>query len=202
MLKLYFSPGACSLAPHIALIEASLPFDTESVNLKTHEAQSGDYLHINPKGYVPALKCQNGEILTEASVILQYIADQVPGKNLIPKQGSFERYHCQEWLNFVATEIHKGVSPLWKPDAPEEMKIATREKVFKRFQFLEDSLSDRTFLMGDHYTVADTYLFTILNWSKPLKIDLTRWPRLMGFHENIKSRPATQAALKSEGLLK
>ncbi len=198
-MKLFYSPGACSLAPHIALKETGLTFDLEPVNMKTKHFRGGDYNTVNPKGYVPAIEF-NGQVLTEGAVILQYIADQKPDLKLIPKPGTMDRYRCQEWLNFISTEVHKGFSPLWNPKASEETKAMTTEKLGTRFNYLNEHLTKNKFLMGTQYTVADTYLFTVLNWAPMLKLDMAPWPKLLGYYETVKNRPATQEAFKAEGL--
>lgn len=202
-MKLYFSPGACSMASHLVLNELGLKWETESVSLKEHKTKTGaDFYKINPKGYVPALSLDNGQTLTEGAVILQYLADQKPESQLIPKTGTFERYRCQEWLNFVSTEVHKNFSPFFGENMPEQTRMTLKSTLAKRFEYLANHLKTNPFLMGSQYTVADAYLFTILSWSPHLKIDLTPYPALMGYVERIKSRPATMATLKEEGLLK
>ncbi len=201
-MKLFFSPGACSMASHMVLNELGIKFDTESVTLMSHTTKSGsDYYKINPKGYVPALQTDNGQHLTEGAVILQYLADQKPELNLIPRYGTFERYRCQEWLNFISSEIHKNFSPFFYESTPTETRTLLTETLSRRFEILSNHLKTNQFLMGAHYTVADAYLFTILNWSPKLKIDLTPYPTLMGYVEKIKMRPATITTLKNEGLM-
>ncbi len=201
-MKLFFSPGACSMASHMVLNELGVKFETESVTLKTHTTKSGtDYYKINPKGYVPTLQTDNGQFLTEGAVILQYLADQKPELNLIPRFGTFERYRCQEWLNFISSEIHKNFSPFFNERTPVETRSQLADNLSKRFEILSNHLKANQFLLGNHYTVADAYLFTILCWSPKLKIDLTPYPTLMGFVEKIKMRPATITTLKNEGLL-
>ena len=200
-MKLYFSPGACSMSTHICLNEAGLNYEALKVNLKTHEFNGSDYYKVNPKGSVPALQNDQGEVLTECSVIMQYIADQKPEAQLMPKFGSFERYRCQEWLNYVATEIHKGFSPLWNPKTPEEFKTMARENLAKKFTYLNNHFMNNTFLMGNQYTVADAYLFTVVNWSKMVGLEMSPYPKLMSFMETVQMRPAVQATLKKEGLI-
>lgn len=199
-MKLYFSPGACSLSPHIVLREAGLDFQAEAVNLATHKTKAGeDYYAVNPKGYVPALKLDNGEVLTEGAVIVQYLADQKPDSRLIPKAGSPERYRVQEWLNFISTEVHKGFSPLFNRDLPEEQKQATRDKLGKRLTFVEKQLEGKPYLSGEQFTVADAYLFTILTWAQPVgKIDLGQWPGVKAYFERVGARPQVKAALDAE----
>ena len=197
-MKLYYSPYACSMATHIILNELGMTFESVPVNLQTHHYKGGDFTTVNPKGYVPALEMNNGEMLTEATTILQYLADQKPDTHLVPKMGTMERYRCQEWLNFIATEIHKGMAPLWKPNLPEESKTMIKTLLAKRFDYLTTALKGHDFLMGKQYTIADAYLFTILNWAPMLKLDMTKWPALMGYMEKVQTRPATQKTLKTE----
>jgi len=201
-MKLYYAPGACSLAPHIALGESGLPYATERVDLRSHTFAGGaDYYDVNPKGYVPVLEVDSGERLTEVAVILQYIADLKPG-TLAPEFGSLERYRVMEWLNFIATEIHKGLSPLWKPTNPDAYKAVILENVGSRFDHVVKSLGDRPYVTGDRFTIVDAYLFTIVNWHNFLKFDLARWPKLDAYQARVAARPAVQAVLKAEHLLK
>ena len=201
-MKLYYSPGACSLAPHIVLREGGFTFDLEKVDLGKKQTASGeDYTKINPKGYVPALKLDDGQILTEAAVIVQYLADQKPQAGLAPQLGSMERYRLMEWLNFISTEIHKQFSPLWKPTTPEQTKQFQIELLGKRFDFLTAQLERTPYLTGDKFSVADAYLFTILSWSKLLKVDLGKWPKLgKEYLGRIADRSKVREALKAEGL--
>jgi glutathione S-transferase len=200
-MKLYFSPGACSLAPHIALAESELAYSTERVDLRSHTVAGGrDYYGINPKGYVPVLELDNGERLTEVAVILQYIADRKPG-TLAPAFGSLERYRVMEWLNFIATEIHKGLGPLWKPTTPDAYKPVVVDAVGRRFDYVVASLGERPYLMGDRFGIADAYLFTIVNWHKFLAFDLGRWPILAQYQARVAARAGVQAALRAEHLL-
>lgn len=202
-MKLYFFPGACSLAPHIALREAGMTFDTEKVDLKAKKTASGaDYLAVNPKGYVPALTLDNGQTLTEAGAIVQYIADQKPDAKLAPAHGTPERYKLQEWLNFISTEIHKGTSPLFNPATPDAYKAMATETLGKRYDYLSKHLEKNQFLLGSQFTVADGYLFTVLNWGKFVGIDIGKWPVLKAFQDRVGSRPKVQDALKAEGLMK
>ena len=202
-MKLYFAPGACSLSPHIALREAGLAFDLDQVDLANKQTKSGaDYRTINPKGYVPALQLEDGEVLTEAVMIVQYIADKKPEAKLAPPAGARERYLLQEWLNFIATELHKGLSPLFKPNVPEAWQQVVKDTIAARFDFLTNRLQGKPYVMGERFTVADGYLFTILNWTNFLKIDLGKWPALKAYQERIAARPAVRAALKAEGLVK
>lgn len=203
-MKLYFSPGACSMASHIALIEAGLQFQAEKVNLKTPEKKthSGEnFLRINPKGYVPALETQTGDVLTEGAAILQYIADRAPEKELAPRAGTFERYKLQEWLTFISSEVHKSMSPLFNPKTPEAYREIAKANLGKRLDWVQEQLQGRPFLMGQTFTVADAYLFTVLGWSKMLGLDLTKWPGLMGYVERVGSRPAVRQTMKAEGLI-
>ena len=201
-MKLYFSPGACSLAPHIALEEAGIPFEAVKVDLRTHKLADGtDYYTINPKGYVPLLELDNGERLSEVAVILQYIADRKPG-TLAPAFGTFERYRVMEWLNYIATEVHKQYGPLFYPDTPDATKDKQRATLAKRFDLLVTTLAKQPYLTGESFTVADAYLFTVVNWSGMLKFDLSRWPALQQFQKRVAERPKVHAALKAEGLVK
>jgi glutathione S-transferase len=201
-MKLYYAPAACSLAPHIALSEAGIAHELVRVDLRTHTLPDGsDYRAINPKGYVPLLELDDGTRLSEVAVILQYIADRAPG-TLAPAFGSFDRYRLMEWLNFIATEVHKGFGPLWKPNTPAEYKEIVVDALGKRFDYLAPVLAKQPFLTGERFTVADAYLFTILNWAKILKVDLARWPSLGQFQERIAARPRVQDALREEHLLK
>jgi glutathione S-transferase len=200
-MKLYFSPGACSLAPHIALYEAGLKFQTEKVDLRKKQFSGGDFYKVNPKGSVPVLELEDGTFLTENAVILQYIADHATQKNLIPKAGTMERYRCLEWLNYVATEMHKGFSPLWNSQLPEDARTFFKDALSKKFDYLTEKLKGHTFLMDDQFTVADCYLATILGWHKTLKIDMAKWPSLLEYVERVRTRPGAISALKAEGLL-
>jgi glutathione S-transferase len=201
-MKLYYAPGACSLAPHIALSEAGLDYDTVKVDLRKHELADGtDYYTINPKGYVPLLELDDGQRLSEVAVILQYIADRKTG-TLAPAFGSLERYRVMEWLNFVATELHKQFGPLWYPDTPDATKDKQRATLAKRFDLLSKTLAKTPYLTGDTFTIADAYLFTILNWSGMLKVDLAPWPALQQFQARVAARPKVHAALVAEGLAK
>lgn len=201
-MQLYYSPGACSLSPHIALREAGLAFDLEQVDLRAKKTKGGaDYTQVNPKGYVPALRLDDGQILTEGPVIVQYIADQRPGSGLAPAAGTMERYRLQEWLAFISTELHKTFSPLFKPDTPEESKRIAKDNIAYRFDYLDRNLAGKQYLTGDRFTVADAYAFTILNWARPMQIDLSRWPSLTAYMERVAARPKVQEALKAEGLV-
>jgi glutathione S-transferase len=198
-MKLYISPGACSLNPHIMLREAGLKFDLEKVNLGTHKTEKGaDFYGINPKGYVPALELDGGQLLTENPAIVQYIADQKPELKLAPPNGTLERYRLQEWLAFISTEIHKAFSPLFNPNIPEADKKAVHDRLGKRFEFVAKNLEGKPFLMGDHFTAPDSYMFVMLQWAGNMKVDLSRWPSLKAYHERLAARPAIKAALDAE----
>ncbi len=202
-MKLYYFPGACSLACHIAMREAGLNFDLEKVDLKAKKTESGaDYTTVNPKGYVPALKLDDGGLLTEAGVIVQYVADKKPEKKLAPATGTPERYRLQEWLNFISTEVHKGTSPLFNPATPDAYKQIVMDRLGTRYDYVAKEVAKKTYLMGDTFTVADGYMFTILNWANFVKIDLGKWPALQAYQGRVAARPAVQAALLAEGLIK
>ncbi|HUZ66815.1 MAG TPA: glutathione transferase GstA [Beijerinckiaceae bacterium] len=200
-MKLYFSPGACSLSPHIALCEAGVTFEAEQVDLKQKKTKSGaDYLAVNPKGQVPALALEDGAVLTEGPAVVQYIADLAPGSDLAPKNGSIERYRLQEWLNFISTELHKGFSPLFRPTTPDEYKTIARENLARAFKQPEARLAKREFLLGDHFTVADGYLYVMLRWAQSLKLDMSAFGNLADFKRRIEARPKVREALAAEGL--
>ena len=200
-MKLYYSPGACSLAPHMALREAGLVFELEQVDLGTRKTATGaDFTAINPKGYVPCLQLDNGAILTECAVLLQWIADQKPALGLIPAAGSFERYQVLEVLNFIATELHKGFGPLFNPEFPEAGRKIAIDNLGKRLDLLDRELARRQFVCGDRFTVADCYLATILGWARFVKLDLAPWPNLTGYLERVRARPAVQETFKAERL--
>jgi len=200
-MKLYYSAGACSLAPHIVASEAGLALELDRVNLTTKTTASGrDFLSVNPKGDVPALMLDNGELLTEASVVVQFLADQAPASGLIPRCGSLERFRVQEWLSFVAGELHKGFAPLWMPVSEECRRTALR-LLHGHFAFLDGALDGRVYLMGETFTVADAYAFTVLNWCRFHKIDLSAYPRMVAYMERVGSRPKVRRAMENEGLL-
>jgi glutathione S-transferase len=202
-MKLYYSPGACSLSPHIALQEAGLPFDLVRVDLKAKKLEDGtDYTKINPKGQVPALGLDNGDLLTEGAVIVQAIADKVPAKNLAPANGTSERYKLQEWLNFTASELHKNFSPLFQPVIPDDVKKFFADRIMGKFKYTDQALAGRNYLMGDHFTMPDAYMFTMLSWADRMKMDLSGLTNLMAYKARIAARPKVQDALKAEGLLK
>ena len=200
-MKLYYSPGACSLAPHILLIETGLDFTKERVDLKTHKTELGtDFYQINPKGSVPAIELDNKEVLTEGAVLIQYVADQKPEKNLMPKFGTLERYRAQEWLNFVSTDIHKNFSPLFNSQNSDDVKNRSKDTLAKKFDYLSKHFEKNDFLMGPHFTGPDAYLFLCLRWTRSTGPDLTKWPRLLSFMERMQSIPSVQKAMAAEGL--
>jgi glutathione S-transferase len=202
-MKLYFSPGACSLSPHIALLEAGLDFTLERVDVRAKQTASGlDFLTINPKGYVPALEMKDGAVLTEGPAIVQFIADLAPDRQLAPANGTLERYRLVEWLNFISTELHKSFSPLFRPTSTEDMKEAARAHLTNRLNWLAGQLEGRDYLMGSQFTVADAYLFTVLGWANFVQFDLAQWPVFAAYTQRVAARPAVQQALRAEGLLK
>jgi glutathione S-transferase len=202
-MKLYLYPGACSLAPHIVLREAGFSFDLEQVDLGTKLTAGGeDFSKINPKGYVPALRLDDGEVLTEVAVILQYLADHKPESGLEPGAGTMERYRVMEWLNFIATEVHKQFGPLFNPKINAEWKERQLSGLGRRFDYLAQHLSGKQYLMGDKFTVADAYLFTVLNWAGFLHVDIAKWPQLTDYLARVAARPAVKAAMEAEGLSK
>ena len=202
-MKLYYSPGACSLSPHIALLEAGLPYDLVKVDVRAKKLENGDdYYQINPKGQVPALGLDNGEVMTEGPVIVQMIADKAPAKNLAPARDSAERYKLQEWLNFTTTELHKNFSPLFNPAIPDEVKNFFKERIMGKFKYADEKLAGRDYLMGKQFTVADGYLYTMLRWADGNKMDLSGFKNLMAFKERVAARPKVQEALTKEGLMK
>lgn len=202
-MKLYYAPGACSMAPHIVAREAGHKVELEKVDIPAKKTAGGeDYWAINPKGYVPALKLDDGQVLTEVSVIIQYLADQKPESGLTAKMGTMERYRQMEAVNFAATEIHKQLGALFNPKMTPEMKEVQLGTVERRFNALEKLLAGKQYIMGDKYTVADAYLFTVLNWTKGLKIDLDKWPNIRNLVARVAARPAVQETMKAEGLVK
>ena len=203
-MKLYFSPGACSLSPHIVLREAGMDFALERVDLQAKKLkESGaDFLAVNPKGQVPVLELDNGERLTEGPAIVQYIADQKPASGLAPANGTMARYHTQEWLNFVTSDLHKVFAPLFRPTTPDEFVKITKENLANKFAFLDKHLAGKQYLMGDKFTVTDAYCFTVTGWTKYKEIDLGRWPNLKAYMDRVASRPKVQEAMKAEGLIK
>jgi glutathione S-transferase len=202
-MKLYYSPGACSLSPHIALLEAGLPYDLIKVDLRAKKLENGDdYLKINPKGQVPALVLDSGELVTEGPVIVQMIADSVPAKNLAPARDSAERYKLLEWLNYVGAELHKNFGPMFSPVLAEDAKAFFKDRVMGKFKYLDSQLAGRDYLMGKQFTVADGYLFTMLSWAERLKFDLSAMPNLTAYKARVGARPKVQEALTKEGLMK
>ena len=201
-MKLYYASGACSLSPHIVAREAGIAIDTVKVDLTTKKTEDGqDFLVLNPKGYVPALRLDNGQILTEGPAIVQYLADQKPASRLAPSAGTMERYRLQEWLSFLGTELHKSFSPLFNQASSDDAKRAAKENITKRFTYLEQKLAGSKYLMGETFTVADAYAFTIVNWANLVGIDLKPYPNLSAYLGRIGARPKVQEALKAEGLL-
>jgi glutathione S-transferase len=202
-MKLYFSPGACSLSPHIALREAGLAFELVLASTKTKKLKDGsDFYAINPKGQVPVLELDNGERLTEGPAIVQYIADQAPASQLAPAAGTLARYRLMEWLNFITSELHKGFTPLFTPGVPEETQTQARARLLDRLTWVNSQLEGRTWLMGDTFSVADGYLFTVTNWARLVHVDLSGFAALNAWRERVAARPAVQAAMHAEGLLK
>jgi len=202
-MKLYYAPGACSLSPHIALLEAGLPYDLVKVDLRAKKLENGDdYLKINPKGQVPALALDSGELVTEGPVIVQMIADKAAGKHLAPARDSAERYKLQEWLNFITAELHKNFSPLFSPVLSDDTKAFFKDRLMAKFKYIDSQLTGRDYLLGKQFTVADGYLFTMLSWADRLKLDLSGLPNLMAYKARIGARPKVQEALSKEGLLK
>jgi glutathione S-transferase len=202
-MKLYYSPGACSLSPHIALLESGLPHDLVKVDIRAKKLENGDdYLKVNPKGQVPALGLDNGEVMTEGPVIVQMIADQAASKHLAPARDSAERYRLQEWLNFVTTELHKNFSPLFNPAIPDEVKTFFKDRIMGKFKYIDEKLAGRDYLMGRQFTVADGYLYTMLRWADGHKMDLSGLNNLMAFKARVAARPKVQEALTKEGLMK
>jgi len=201
-MKLYYSPGACSLSPHIALLEAGLPYDLVKVDLRAKKLDNGDdYLKVNPKGQVPALQLDSGEVITEGPVIVQIIADKA-GKGLAPARDSAERYKLLEWLNFVTTELHKNFGPMFAPALNDEAKAFFKDRVMGKFKYLDSQLAGRDYLMGKQFTVVDGYLFTILTWAERMKFDLSAMPNLLAYKARVAARPKVQEALTKEGLMK
>ena len=202
-MKLYYSPGACSLSPHIALLEAGLPYDLVKVDLRAKKTESGDdYLAVNPKGQVPALRLDSGELVTEGPVIVQMIADKAAGKGLAPAHGSAERYKLQEWLTYINSEVHKSFGPIFSPVLADDAKAFFKDRVMGKFKYVDSQLAGRDYLMGKQFTVADGYLFTMLSWADRMKFDLSAMPNLLAYRDRVAARPKVQEALSKEGLLK
>jgi glutathione S-transferase len=201
-MKLYYSPGACSLSPHIVARELGLNVELKKVNTKDKSMEGGgDFWQVNAKGYVPTLELDNGERLTEGPAIVQYLADLKPEAGLAPKNGTLERYRLQEWLNFLTAEVHKQFSPLFRPNTPEDYKVIAKENIAKRFDLIDHQLAGKDYLMGKTFTVADAYLFVLSNWTKPTQIDLAKWPNLQAFQKRVAARPKVKEAMQEEGLL-
>jgi glutathione S-transferase len=201
-MKLYYSPGACSLSPHIVAEEAGIALDLEKVDLKTHKTENGeDFYAVNPKGYVPALKLDNGTVLAEGVAIVQYLADQKPASHLAPECGTLERYKLQEWLTFINSEIHKTFSPLFATPS-EDVKAEAKAKLAKRFDYVNKELTGKDFLLGANFTAADAYFFVMLTWANHMKVDLAPYSNLHTFFAKVFARPKVHAAMKAEGLVK
>ena len=202
-MKLYYMPGACSLSPHIVALEAGLTVQLEKVDGKTKRTASGaDFLQINPKGYVPALQLDSGEVLTEGPAIVQYLADLKPGSGLAPPNGTLPRYRLQAWLGYINSELHKTFSPLFNPASSDELKADRMAYLHKRYALLDSLLAKQPWLLGEHFSVADAYLFTVTNWSRNVNLDLSDFPAITDFQHRVAARPAVQAALRAEGLVK
>lgn len=202
-MKLFYAPGACSVSPHIALCEAGIPHQIEKVDLKAKKTESGaDYLAINPKGYIPALQLDNGEMIVEGAVIVQYIADQKPESGLAPKAGTMERYRLQEWLTFISSELHKTFSPLFNAAMPDDAKKIFRDRLAMRFAYVDKHLTGKNYLMGSNFSVADGYLYNMVRWARRVELDLSACPNVTAFEARMEARPKVAEALKAEGLLK
>ena len=201
-MKLYYAPGACSLSPHIALLEAGLPYDLVKVDLRAKKLENGDdFLKVNPKGQVPVLALDSGELVTEGPVIVQMIADKA-GKNLAPARDSEERYKLLEWLNFITSELHKNLGPMFSPALADDAKAFFKDRAMGKFKHLETALAGRDYLMGKQFTVADGYLFTMLIWADRMKFDLSGMPNLVAYRDRVAARPKVQEAMTKEGLMK
>lgn len=200
-MKLYYKPGACSLSPHIVLRESGLDFSLVKVDLATKRTESGDdYLDINPKGQVPALQLDDSTMLTEGVAIVQYLADKVPDRQLLAPAGSLTRYHTLEWLNYIATELHKGFTPLFRPNTPDEYKTIARDTLEQKLRYVDDELNGKQWLMGLRFTIADAYLFTVLRWALAVKLDISGLKNIEQFMARMQERAAVKAALAAEGL--
>jgi glutathione S-transferase len=202
-MKLYYTPGACSLSPHIVLLEAGLPYDLVKVDLRAKKLENGDdYLKVNPKGQVPALALDGGELVTEGPVIVQMLADKAPGKNLAPARDSAERYKLQEWLNYITAELHKNMGPLFSPMLSDDAKAFFKDRAMGKFKYIDGRLAGHDCLMGKQFTVADAYLFVMLSWADAMKFDLSGLPNLVAYKARVAARPKVQEALVKEGLMK
>jgi len=201
-MKLYYTPGACPLAVHILLCELGLPHELVKVDLKTKKLEDGgDYLAVNPKGYVPALVLDSGDTITEIPAIVQHLADTHPDAGLLAAPGQLERTRAIEWLTFAGTELHRSFSPLFNPNASDDLKQASRERLAMRFGYLNQALEGKAYLLGERFSVADPYIFTILNWTFIQKIDLAPWGNLAAYHQRVAQRPSVQAAMRAQGLI-
>lgn len=202
-MKLYYAPGACSLSPHIVANEIGITLELEKVDTKTKQTEHGnDYLAINPKGYVPALRLDDGALLTEGPAIVQYLADQKPDSGIAPANGTLARYRLQEMLGYINSELHKTYSPLFNPNTTDAVRADREAYLRKRYALVEQTLSNQPFLLGDQFSAADAYLFTVTNWARVLKLDLSEFPNLMAFQKRVAERPAVQGAMREEGLIK
>jgi glutathione S-transferase len=202
-MKLYYSPGACSLSPHIALLEAGLPYDLVKVDLRAKKLENGDdFWKVNPKGQVPALALDNGELVTEGPVIVQMIADKAADKHLAPPRDSAERYKLQEWLTYINSELHKNIGPMFSPVLSDDAKAFFKDRAMSKFKYLEGQLAGHDYLMGKQFTVADGYLFTMLSWAERMKFDMSALPTLLAYQARVAARPKVREALVKEGLLK
>jgi len=201
-MKLYYAPGACSLSPHIVARELGIDIDLEKIDNKTKRTASGaDYLTINPKGYVPAIELDDGQVLTEGPAIVQYLADQKPGAGLVPPAGTMERYRMQEMLGYINSELHKTYSPLFNDATPQETRNERLAHLKKRYALLDQRLANQPYLCGDRLTVADAYLFVVTTWANFVKLDLSGFPNVLAFQKRVAARPAVKAAMKAEGLV-
>ena len=201
-MKLYYSTGACSLSPHIVLCESGLPFNLVRADTKTHLLEDGsDYYAINQKGSVPVLELDNGERLTECPVIVQYLADLVPASNLAPANGTMARYRLQEWLNYITSELHKSYGPLFRPTTPDEYKVISKDGLMKKYAMVDGWLAGKNYTMGDTFTVADAYLFTVTNWAGAVGLDLSEFKNIATFMARVAARPKVQEAMKTERLI-
>jgi glutathione S-transferase len=200
-MRLYFAPGSCALSPHIVLIEAGLAYTLEQVDLRTKKTASGaDYLSVNPKGYVPALDTGSGAVLTEGPAIVQYLGDLVPGKQLVPAAGTMERYHVIEWLNFISAELHKSYSPFFRQGLSDDVRAFARANLERRMSYLNEVLARQPYLMDQQFTVADAYLYTVLNWNAKIKFEMDSLPHLQAYFQRMGERPAVQQARREQGL--
>lgn len=200
-MKLYYTPGACSMAVHIVLCELGMPHELVKVDLKSHTTEDGDnFIGINPKGYVPTLQLNDGQLLTEVPAILYYLAERLPEAGLLPPAGSLKRFRVQEWLAFIGSELHKSFGPLFRPDIDESWKAALLAGIEQRLAYVDEALTGQDYLSGSRFGVADAYLFTVLRWAAPVHIELSRWPSLVAFQRRVAARPAVEQALRAEGL--